>query len=891
MQEEAAFRILILPHRRRREGELIPKTTIAHTSDILHARRGAIRAAHRAGAAGTDTALALTALTDEIVRDAFLRTPAEPEVRSHVAIIALGGYGRRELSPHSDLDIMLLCRSGAARPAAEAFAGSFLRILWDTGLTIGHSVRTLDDVRSLHGDSVESWTALLESRPVCGDPRLACELSAVLASVPVLPDGWLLAGIRAGLAARHERFGNSVKLLEPNIKKSAGGLRDIHTVLWMVRGSRPAPPEPPPEGPACLALLEELRASGDLEAPEAAACAAAFSFLLRVRHAMHDARGSAHDTLEYALQRELAEVLGYGPRGDLHSVEVFMREYHLHARAVHRFAERMLAQESHPAGGGRPVRMLDDRYAESDGMLVVTPGAGPEDACGVLDAFVHVAERGLRPDGTCAAALAGHAHLLTADLHASTELAGRLRRIARAPHAAAAFRALHDLGLLGSILPEWAELAAFYQHSVYHYYTADEHTIIALERASTPGAGGPVVAAAAARITRPEVLRMAVLLHDIGKARGVADHEETGAAMAEALLVRLGWSDIAADVAFLVRHHLVMEQTAFRRNIHDPAAIRDFAARCGTPERLDLLTVLTYADLAAVNARVWTGWKASLLGELHTRTAAYLRDGSLGDSGAHGERVRAVVDGLADRLPQEDVQSHLAGIQAEAYVTAFTREEIARHIAAAGAEGVTLLFADQEGHTDVTIIARDAPFLLARCCAVLAAHDANIFDAAIFTRDDGIVIDRFRVFDAATHGPLAPAVHAGMQADLDAMLSGRLDAEHLFAAHRRRWRRRRRHDPGPRLRTGVEFEDTADDTIIDVYAPDALGLLYRITSAISRLDLDIVFAKIATRANGVADAFYVREGGGGRLTDPARRDAVRRHLLEIITATTEEELA
>jgi [protein-PII] uridylyltransferase len=863
-------------------------------------RRQAIEAAHRNGADGSATALALTALMDDLLCDAFAHTPADADVRSHVALIALGGYGRRELSPHSDVDIMVLCRGGEARAGAERFAAALLRILWDAGLTIGHSVRTLDDVRDIHGHSVESWTALLEGRRVCGEEGLEQELWECLAAQSRNgPDPWMTSGILASAAARHDRFGHSVKLLEPNIKKSAGGLRDLHTVLWLVRSTMPVPGALARETPACQTLLDDLRANGTLDQTGYEACSNAFAFLLRTRHGMHYARGSAHDTLEYALQRDLAEQLGYGPRKELHSVEVFMREYHLHARTIHRFVERMLApaRSGGHAGGSAPApRRCDDTYAILGDRLVLDPPLNNlPDAATILDAFLHVANEGAIPDGACGAALTRSVHCFAGEEQASPVLAEKFRTIIRERHPAAALRAMNDLGVLGAFIPEFGELVAFYQHSVYHYYTADEHTIIALEHAAQPEGGGTTIAEAFRRLPRPEVLYMAVLLHDIGKARGVADHEHSGAAMAEVILSRLSWSDIAADVAFLVRHHLLMEQTAFRRNIHDPGTIREFAARCGTQERLDLLTVLTYADLSAVNARVWTGWKASLLGELHTLTAAALR-GAVGTESSeeerHGARVQDLVERLADRLPHEEVRSHLEGIPGRAYVASFTGEEIARHISAAGgAEAATLLFADQEGYTDVTVVARDAPFLLARCCAVLAAHDANIFDATIFTRDDGVVIDRFRVFDAATHGPLPAGVHGGMTADLRAMLAGLLDADHLFAAHRRRWRRRRKPAHGQRIRTDVVFEETAGHTIIDVYAPDALGLLYRITTAISRLDLDIVFAKIATRADGVADAFYVRKRGGGRLDDPAGRAAVREALLETITATTEEELA
>ncbi|MBI4536207.1 MAG: HD domain-containing protein, partial [Ignavibacteriae bacterium] len=439
---------------------------------------------------------------------------------------------------------------------------------------------------------------------------------------------------------------------------------------------------------------------------------------------------------------------------------------------------------------------------------------------------------------------------------------------------------------------------AFFQHNVYHYFTADEHTLIAIANAERLREQQGVLREVFRNLRRKDVLYLAILLHDIAKPRGVADHEVTGVAMARDILDRLGMLESFPDIAFLVRNHLIMEQIAFRRNIHDPETIKEFAARFERPEQLDYLYLLTYADLSAVNINVWTDWKSSLLQELYQLTSEVLRRNLVGAQieEYHQSKHEAAVGGLVDRLsvsfPREEVHRHLNGIQNESYVSLFTEHEISQHIhKSSSAEPVSTLFKHQEGYTEITVIAQDAPFALSKFCAVLAANDANIFDANIFTRDDGIIIDRFRVSDAMSRQQLDQRVCTKIAQDLNEVMEGRLNVQHLFDAHRRKWKRRSRLPVNPNIRTAVEFEDNPRFTIIDVYAPDSLGFLYRVTETISRLGLDIYFAKIATRVDGIVDAFYTLSRTGNTVTDPEQRETIRLEILNTIRLLAEQQLA
>jgi [protein-PII] uridylyltransferase len=397
-------------------------------------------------------------------------------------------------------------------------------------------------------------------------------------------------------------------------------------------------------------------------------------------------------------------------------------------------------------------------------------------------------------------------------------------------------------------------------------------------------------------LPRHDVLYHACLLHDISKPERVGDHEIAGAAVARKVLHRLRFDDIAEDVAFLVRNHLLMEHVAFRRNLSDPQTIIDFCSRIPRPELLEYLYVLTYADLSAVNKTVWTDWKGMLLFELYKKSKEVLNK-SLSDEQVrqaavtrHAKAVQELVQTLAGELPEESSSGHLDAVDNPAYLSAFNAEEIAEHIRRIERnEPVAALFAHQAAMTEVTIIARDRPFALSRFCGVLSANDANIHDAHIFTRNDGIIIDKFRVTDFLQHKQLTESQCTKIRQELSDVVAGTTDIEHLLERHRMKWKRLAK-PMNPNARIGVEFEDHPVYSIIDVFAPDRLGFLYKITEAISRLDLDIASAKIATRADGIVDSFYVRDRTGRKIETADGREAVRTALLKTMAEITESEL-
>ncbi len=870
---------------------------------VLAQRHAEIAKAHRDGAEGFATCAALTAAMDEVLRSTHQMIP--DGVRDDVTILALGGYGRSELCPHSDVDVMVLCPMGTLRDTANETAKSYLRLLWDAGITAGHSVRTIDEALQTRGTSIDSWASMLESRVVCGNQSLADEFNAAIKkAIGEGRDVWFTEGVFGDIQGRHIRYGNSVKLLEPNIKKSAGGLRDVHTPFWLYRANDPTYFVQANSTQSLTGtFIESLNAHGVIDADERQAAIAAYGFLLRTRHSMHYKRDTLHDTLEYALQLEVAEELGYGSKAELRSVEVFMHEYYLHARVIHRLHQRLtnlfregLEDRTERKNDGERIGELFQLQGET--LLVNRDVTHFDRARPLFEAFVHAAELDAEMDFRLKAAIERSADRVTPEISTDEKIAVLFKRILGSNRVARTFSEMNDLGILGRYIPEFGALVAFFQHNVYHYFTADEHTLVAVANAERLRDQQGILREVFRNLKRKDLLYMAILLHDIAKPRGVGDHEVTGVEMARDILARLGMQEMFADVSFLIRNHLMMEQIAFRRNIHDPETIKDFAAKFNRPEQLDYLYLLTYADLSAVNVNVWTEWKASMLQDLYMRTSEVLRRNLKGiqiDQFHQSRREAAevgIVEKLSASLPREKVERHLHGIQSEAYTAIFSEEEIAHHIEKAEAsETVSTLFSHSEGFTEITIIAQDAPFALSKFCAVLAANDANIFDANIFTRDDGIIIDRFRVSEATTRRELGQNVCKKIAEDFIRVMDGTLDIQSLFEAHQRRWKRRPKLPANPNVRVDVEFEDNPRFTILDVYAPDAVGFLYRITETISRLALDIYFAKIATRVDGIVDAFYVLDRSGKPVTDSIWREMIHTEILKTIRNLQEQELA
>jgi [protein-PII] uridylyltransferase len=624
----------------------------------------------------------------------------------------------------------------------------------------------------------------------------------------------------------------------------------------------------------------------------------AFDTLLRVRNEMHLQSKALHDTLEFSLQPRIASHLRYRAKSKRTQVDRFMQDYYTASKTIALFCSRILDWANHrwpvevskikTTKIGSTFILRDGRIHCAKRSIYITNEI-------LLNAFLLRSERRMEFSYALEDAIHRRLHSMR-PLKSQTET-NLFRLLLHRPNGVGdALHKMNDFGLLERWIPEWKPMVSFFQHNQYHFYTADEHTLIVLANAEALEQSTSSFGNVFRSLPRRDTLYLACLFHDIAKPSLLGKHEIKGIPIARRFLQRILYDDLIDDVSFLVRHHLLMEQIAFRRNLNDPQTIVDFAHTFERIEQLDYLYVLTYADLSAVNKNVWTEWKELLLWELYRKARNILEERMTSEqvherSMQEAEATRAdILRSLIPEFPPEEVDTHLALFSDTSYLATFKPEEIAEHLQIIRThDQVKVLFQQSSSFTEVTFISRDSPGVLSKFCGVLTANDANIFDAQVFTRRDGIVIDKFRVVEFVSHIPLSEELCERISHNIKEVSEGRVEISKLMERHRMRWKRRTQ-PMNLNVRCDVEFEDHPKFTIIDVYAPDTLGFLYRLTETISRLGLNITFAKISTRVDGIVDSFYLVDNGGKKLDDPERREQAKQEILATIRSLSESEL-
>ncbi len=430
--------------------------------------------------------------------------------------------------------------------------------------------------------------------------------------------------------------------------------------------------------------------------------------------------------------------------------------------------------------------------------------------------------------------------------------------------------AMNELGVLSAFLPEFEELIGFLQHGVYHCYTADEHTLITIKNLEMLEKDTSPLGKIYNNLKNREILHLALLFHDIAKPINISGHEIIGAEMASSIMIKLGYSDDEIEhVTFLVRNHLVMEQVAFRRNLNDPETLNNFTSRFNSVGDLELLYLVTYADLSAVNPAVWTSWKSDLLSELYMKTRSMLEEQISGEELIKSSTyiVPKEISKHSPMINESHVQEHIEAINDIAYAHQFSDQEIAKHVEEIQkGDVISSLFTELNDFTNVTVITKDFPSLLSKLCGVFSINDANIHDAKIFTRKDGIVIDTFNLSDFRTGRKIEPQRYEKISKDLKSVVSGMMQLNQEFAKMKSRWWRIENKFFKRSGKIKVVFEKHKTYTIIDIYSPDRLGFLYQVTNKMNELGLMIYFAKIATRGDDIVDAFYVLNRNGKKIS-------------------------
>ncbi|WP_119461518.1 [protein-PII] uridylyltransferase [Rhodospirillaceae bacterium SYSU D60014] len=864
---------------------------------VLAAGREEIRRRFDASADGRAVARETCFLVDQLIRTLYDFTAihvypvANPSAAEHVAIVAVGGYGRGEMAPHSDVDLLFLLPYKLT-PSTEQVVEYILYRLWDLGLKVGHATRSIDDcMRQAKGD-MTIRTSLLEARFLAGKPALFQEMRSRFQKEIVTGSGPDF--VEAKLAERderHRRMGDSRYALEPNIKEGKGGLRDLHTLFWIAK---------------YLYRVDDVAVlidRGVLTRKEVKIFEKAQTFLWTLRCHLHYLTARAEERLTFDVQAEISRRMGYTDHAGTKGVERLMKHYFLIAKSVGNltriFCAMLEAEHQRKPLFRLPTLGLLRREIEGFGFdngRLTVPDAQTftADPVNLLRLF-HVAQRyELDIHPAALRLVTQHLKLVNRQLRADPEANRLFVEMLTSPKGPeATLRRLNEAGIFGRFIPDFGRVVAQMQYDMYHHYTVDEHTIFAIGILHRIEQGVlkdevPIASHAVHKVLSRRVLYLAVLLHDIAKGRG-GDHSELGARVAQKLCPRLGLSDEETEtVAWLVRHHLLMSNSAFKRDIDDPKTIADFADQVQSLERLRLLLVLTVADIRAVGPKTWNGWKAALLRELYYRTEEQLSGGLVTEG--REARVAAAIAALTAELPDwSDAEraAHIARGYPSYWLSfdATTHARHARQVQAAEAAGEMLSINVQidlwRAVTEVTVYTPDQPGLFSRLAGAFAISGANIVDARIFTLANGMALDSFwvqddegRAFDRLERLTRLKATVARVLAGGPGPMAELERRKPAFPSRLAVFK------VAPRVL--IDNRASNSHTVIEVNGRDRKGLLHQLTWALTDLNLQISSAKISTYGERAVDVFYVKDLFGLKVENEIKLKAIRARLIEVL---------
>ena len=812
---------------------------------------------------------------DQILREAWARFDWGSQ--DNVALVAVGGYGRGELHPHSDIDILILL-DGAQHEALREPIEGFLTLLWDIGLEIGQSVRSIEECASEARADLTVITNLMESRTIAGPDSLRQRMRAATGTQYMWPAREFFLAKRAEQRARHAKYNDTEYNLEPNVKGSPGGLRDLQHILWVTcrqYGSL---------------TLETLVTHGLLTPSEYGLLTAGQAFLWKVRYALHMITGRAEDRLLFDHQRRLAGLFGFESSDTKLAVEQFMQKYYRMVMAtaelsdlINQILEELLLEQ--PEAG--PPRQLNARFQIRDGFIEATsPNVFKRSPSAILEVFVLMAQhpeiRGVH-SGTIRL-LRDHRHLIDDKFRhdiRNTSLFVELFKSHEGIHRN--LRRMNRYGILGRYVPEFGHIIGQMQHDLFHIYTVDAHTlnlIKHLRKLNRPELAEkfPLASELMGKLPKPELVYFAGLFHDIAKGRG-GDHSELGAQDALAFCARHHlppWD--SRLIAWLVKNHLVMSTTAQRKDISDPQVINDFARTVGDQTHLDYLYVLTVADINATNPTLWNSWRASLMRQLYAETKRALRRG-LENPIDREERIRenqhAALDLLRSRAQVDsDAAEQLWAQLGDDYFLRHSPEDIAWHAEAIlhhtndGAPLVLIKETTQrefEGGTQIFIYAPDQHDFFAVTVAAMDQLNLNIQDARILTSTSQFTLDTYVVLDAdgGSIGDDPLRIAEIRQGLVDALKNPQ---DYSTIIKRRVPRQLKSFGFAPQVTIHTDAQRPL--SIIEVIAPDRPGLLARVGQIFLDFNLSVQNAKIATLGERVEDVFFVTDAHNQPLADP-----------------------
>jgi len=855
--------------------DTLNQNTITSLSSVIKAQleeeNSEIRRSHFAGAGGSEIVQRRTGLIDRLLRDAHAHLSGTFRMPS---LIAIGGYGRGELNPSSDIDILFLCRDEDDRNHAP----EMLYVLWDAGLDIGYSVRTVKECVSLARQDLKIRTSLLESRFIGGDRDLyAAFLQAMRSDVLYWKASAFIREKIVERNATRRKYGGSLYLREPNIKEGEGGLRDFHTALWIAFVH------------FRINSLEDLVSLGVITQGQYAVFLRSRNFLWRLRNELHYLSVRKNDHMTFDLQEKTALDFRYRDSAHLYAVERFMKAYFIHARTIREFSNIVVN-----AVLPRPVRRWYHRRTSLGAFSLVgrtlflaSDSASSRDYTLILTAFklaqshhASFSEQLRDLISECRIDDEGRTSLVAAQAFLS--ILDNLDGLSET------LNLMKELRFLGRYLPEFRAIQSLARHDYYHMYTVDEHILLAIRKLQelwNASHAGPITFSDALKdLDKKWVLILAVLLHDLGKAYR-QDHELKGTEIAQVVLNRLGVSGEDRErILFLIKNHLVMSSLSQRRELSDRKVIADFSILVRDRQNLAMLYLLTYADISSVNPDAWTQWKAVLLQDLYVKTLNSLSKKVLAgeEDKARLESIIAKIKEAAQGRYTAEAVVHLLSVMSEQYILTTTINKILDHL------GMMLRLPQEQliiqhrhypekGYTELTVCAYDAYGMFYRTAGTIASKNLNILRAQVYTSKSGVMIDTFQITDPAGKIYEYEDAWKSVQQDLRIVLTNKArppEASHYMVV--------------PRLTTTTTSEVAFDNdtseafTIIDISARDRVGFLYQVTKALYDLNLDIASAKIVTEGSRVMDSFYVSDLLRRKVIDADRLAKIKETLLTVL---------
>jgi [protein-PII] uridylyltransferase len=852
----------------------------------------------------------MTVVLRQVFRGAWESSQKESKLkRPPLTMIAVGGFGRREMNPFSDVDILFLHGPADASSSAQLHEAieQVLYMLWDVGFDVGHSTHVIDEVMERANGDLKKKTALLEARYLCGDETLwqdfnkAFERQCVVGRETEYLD-WRMADTKE----RHDKAGHTVFLQEPNVKTGCGGLRDYQNLLWMARFKR---------GFKNTAALQEAQY---LTASERKQMEGAYDFLLRVRSELHYIQQRKGDVLTLQLQGRVANNFKYPQKTITRRIEALMRDYYKRAQALSLLTASLTSRflgEKEKSKGRRwlflPNRVVPaekvDRFMLRDGLLELPDqNIFPADPLRLLRVFQIAQQRNADLSPDLQLRIRRRLHLINRSLIYQPAARNLILSIfSRKGEVGRICRRMHELGVLGRVFPEFAPLDCLVQHEFYHRYTADEHTLKCLEMldkildATEPPFSKYTTLFK--KIEHEHLLYLALLLHDTGRAVNSRDHSEASAvnAVKVARRFQLSPKDLSTLV-FLVDHHLTMIETATRRNLDEEETIVELARVVQTQERLDMLMLLTFADSqGTAGASNWTDWKESLIWLLYHRTSQALqgkKEFVLAEQRTLSELQQRVTEKLKKEVEPEEIEAHFRHLPSP-YFHAMPEDLIVRHVRAVhefffrqimGGEAVLCpvyqwVDRPEYGFSEVILVTWDRERVFAKITGCFAACGLSILSADIYTRGDNVRIDTYRVATTRWEAVTDSRDQDAFQKMLTRSFLEKIDLKEAIQAIQTRSHWESNGDEFP-TRVTFDLKGSRDHTLLDLQTPDRPGLLYQAARAMLDAKMQVRFARITTEKGAALDTFYLVDENGHKVVDEAALTEVSRKLLKTLQA-------